>query len=401
LIFGSEYGALGTLVRELARRGIITIAYAAWRDYEAFPGYVWEPKMSPNSEVGYCLGAQYVKKRLMGKPARWAGQPDFQVTTRKFGLVYDQAIDGKVIDKCFANAGVKPDVVVTYNQDPSVFAQQASTITSKLKAAGVTTIIGGTDFINQASFTRQATSQQYFPEWLNLGVGGLDVDFLVRLDDTQQTDHTFGFGTVPMSGTSYNWHAAGTILNWYYGKDSPAWRQQGAGGPNALIVQDYVEVFLSGVHMAGPNLNVSSFRAGMFATPGYGGVACHCLTGSRQAWGAGLLPSPELGQTNYVGPSDFTEYWWDNKLIGPDYVGIATAPGLWRYMYKAQRKGWEAGFAAGEPPAFDTANTMNNNDVQQEPAQDRTPTYPCRTRGANNYSTPEAWGPCPSGGGAG
>jgi hypothetical protein len=396
LVFGSEYGAMGTLVRELARRGIVTIAYAAWRDYEAFPGYIWEPKLDPNSEVQYCLSADYIKKKLIGKPARWAGEADFKVSTRKFGLVYDQAIDGKQIDKCFANTGVKPDSVVTYTADPSVFAQQAPTIISKLKAAGITTIIGGTDFINQASFTRQATNQQYFPEWLDIGVGGLDLDLLVRLEDTQQTDHYFGFGGLPADAPGYNWRGT-PLLDWYFGANSPAWRQQGGSGPNTVIVLDYVQVFMSGIHMAGPNLNPASFRAGMFATPQYGGMACNCVTTWRNAWGPGLLP-PDLGANNYVGPSDITEFWWDNKAVGPDYFGLGTAPGLFRYMYKGQRKGWVNSFTPGEPPAFDSANTITNNDVQKQPARDRTPSYPCRTRNPT-YSTADAWGPCPSGGG--
>jgi hypothetical protein len=398
LVLHSEYGAMATLVRELARRGIVTIAYAAWRDYENFPGYIWEPKTDSNSEVQYCLSAEYIERKLIGKPARWAGQPDFRVSTRKFGLVYDKAIDGKQIDKCFASVGLKPDLEITYTQDPSVFSQESPTIVSKLKAAGITTIIGGTDFLNQTSFTRQATSQQYFPEWLDIGVGGLDVDVLIRLQDTQQTDHYFGFGGLPPGAPSYNWRT-GPVMDWYYGKNSPSWRSGGtaASGPETIFSMDYDQVFMSGIHMAGPNLNAASFRAGMLATPQYGGVACRCLTTWRNAWGPGILP-PVLGQVNYVGPSDISEFWWDNKAVGPDFLGLATAPGLFRYIYKGQRKGLVNAFTPGEPPAFDTANTITNNDVQQQPAQDRTPTYPCRTRNPT-YSTADAWGPCPSGGG--
>src|SRR5207244_6939159 len=73
------------LPRELARRGIITIGASAWRDYQAFAGYLWG--VGASIELSECNTAPYVKK-IAGKPAKWAGSPDLQIKTREFALMY-------------------------------------------------------------------------------------------------------------------------------------------------------------------------------------------------------------------------------------------------------------------------------------------------------------------------
>lgn len=387
------------LPQELARRGILTVVSTAvgnWRDYNAFPGLLWGAQGA--TEVSECLTAQYAKK-LVGKPARWAGEADFQVKTRKFALMYPNTGDSSIISACLTQAGYRPDLTITYDADPTTFQQEAPTFISKLKADGITTILGGAgEFFNLAVLTKQATSQRYFPEWVINGQASDDLDFIVRgFADQIQARHFFGFGFIPPGTTSTNeWFTH--VLDWYYGANKPSWRGDAIGtGPNSLVMMNLLRTVVTGVHMAGPNLTVKTFQAGRFAVPGYGGLACSCLTTEQEQYGPGILPSV-LGGDSYVPTSDMTEFWWDGSSVGPDGVGVTNGPGMWRYEYGGRREKIGA-FPPGEPPAFSTANTITNNDTQSLPGPDRAaagPAYRCQTHDPH-YSTTDAYKACPSG----
>ena len=385
------------LPQELARRGIITMGTSKWRDFEAFAGYLWGTGFS--TELSECMTAPYMKK-LVGKPAKWAGQPDLQVKTRKFAFMYPETADVGVINNCWAQAGAKPDLTVTYNPDPTAFQQQSPTLVTKLKQNGITTVLGGPgEFYNLKTFTSQATSQRYFPEWVINGQASDDLDFIVRLFAApEQSAHFFGFGQIgPGTLQAESWFTE--IPDWYYGVNQPSWRNQPVGTtPNSLTMMALIKTALTGVHLAGPNLNVKTFQAARFSLPPYGGKACGCITMQQEKSGPGVLPTA-MGKVSYIQISDSVEFWWDNSLVGPDGTGLTKGNGMWRYMYRAQRKNLGE-FPPGEPPAFDTANTTNNNETQNMPPPDRAasgPNYPCRTRTDQHYSTADAYKGCPSG----
>ena len=53
-----------------------------------------------------------------------------------------------------------------YQLDPATIQASAAQIIAKLKASGVTTVIFSGDPVAPGDFTREATAQEYFPEWL-------------------------------------------------------------------------------------------------------------------------------------------------------------------------------------------------------------------------------------------
>ena len=58
---------------------------------KALGPYLWGINLA--SPESYELNvAEYMGKRLLGKPAKWAGQPEYQVQTRKVGMLLTKAV---------------------------------------------------------------------------------------------------------------------------------------------------------------------------------------------------------------------------------------------------------------------------------------------------------------------
>ena len=76
--------------------------------------------------------------------------------------------------------------------DPAVAQAQAPTAIARLKQAGVTTVLLLADPAMVTAMTKQATAQDYHPEWVYLGVNSIDFPLLARSYDQEQWRHAFG-----------------------------------------------------------------------------------------------------------------------------------------------------------------------------------------------------------------
>jgi cytosine/adenosine deaminase-related metal-dependent hydrolase len=86
--------------------------------------------------------------------------------------------------------------MVPYALDPATLQETASNAITKLKSAGVTTVIFAGDPIAPRDFTQEATAQDYFPEWfLNLSVL-IDTNVFSRTYDQEQWKHAFGLSAL-------------------------------------------------------------------------------------------------------------------------------------------------------------------------------------------------------------
>src|SRR5439155_11501023 len=114
--------------------------------------------------------AEYVVKKLAGKNASFAGDDAFKSKPRTFGQIYintagssAEADAASFKDKLTAG-GVTLAQQVPYRLDDLIANPEVATnVISKLKAAGVSTVIVNTDPIAPKSFTEEATKQNYFP----------------------------------------------------------------------------------------------------------------------------------------------------------------------------------------------------------------------------------------------
>ena len=75
--------------------------------------------------------------------------------------------------------------------------ENARTMIAKLKDAGVTTVIFTGDPLTPSSLTKEATAQNYFPEWVIGSNVLVDIALFGRTYDQQQWQHAFGLALTP------------------------------------------------------------------------------------------------------------------------------------------------------------------------------------------------------------
>ena len=255
-------------------------------------------------------------KQLAGKKAEFGGD-DVKATKRAFGLVYlDGVIDPKPFEKELGKYGGKVVSTGTYESNGSVrgepdkAAEFAPTLVTRMKAAGVTTVVLFSDTAMNAAMMDQANKQEWFPEWFLTGSFYQDIAVLTRSNPPEQMAHVFGlsnFGPYidPSLVTSVN------PLDWYWGTKVGT-TSNTAAAPLAWL--------LGGIHAAGPKLTPKTFQQGLFSVPAAGGAVSGSPLIPTTGFGKGArLPYDEYMLTGF----DFAPIWWDTETTGPSQaVGL-------------------------------------------------------------------------------
>ena len=266
--------------------------------------YVWA--LDASSEQKQVHVVEFISKQLAGKPASHAGDA-LKADTRKFALVYEAsggAESERLADLMIGRleeSGVEVAERLPYKLDPGTIQQQASQIVAKMKDAGITTVIMSTDPVAPGDFTREATAQEYEPEWLVAAATLTDTNAFGRGYDQKQWAHAFG---VTSLAARVDPTVAGTnvLYKWFHGVDAPA-------RMSSPVFMPGFSLLASALQSTGPNLNYETFTATIrsFATtPG--------ITASFLSWGDQCL----WEATDYNGVDDATVFWWDADEVGLD-----------------------------------------------------------------------------------
>jgi hypothetical protein len=318
--------------------------------------------VTPSAEQASQTVAEYVGKKLAGHLAAHAGDPALASQTRKFGLLYIEAnADSKTLADAFVaqlKAQYNVDVVskLAYTLDPSRLQEEADSTIAKLKSAGVTTVIFSGDPVAPATFTRQATTQGWFPEWV-IGASALvDTTAFGRGYDQRQWAHAFGvsFLTARLpaedAGSYY-------LYKWFTGQPPPA------ATTNGLLLPQPA-TFYAALQAAGPDLSPDTFRDGLFTIA----PRANPITDVTISYGNhGLWP-----YTDYNGIDDATEVWWDPNATGPDEIR-KQGTGMYRYV-DGGRRYLPGQWPTGDTRAFDVAGSVTI--YAQAPPNDAVPAYP-------------------------
>ena len=122
-----------------------------------------------------------------------------------------------------------------------------------MKAAGVTTIVFNGDPVAPRDFTKEATAQEYFPEWVVSASTLVDVSAFARTYDQEQWKHAFGV-TQLAARTPTDQIGAFFIYKWFTGVDPPA---DGHASASSLRTRRCSSPSIQAV---GPNLTPQTFR---------------------------------------------------------------------------------------------------------------------------------------------
>lgn len=358
----------GAYADELASRDVLCIGCGlsvSGTTYDRNAPYMWGNALTPEQFLPI-LG-DYVLKRLLDRKASFAGDPALRERTRVFGSVhfesdppeFDQTAE--IINEAGAKVGYKSAARLTYQLVIPELAEKARTIVSRLKEAGVTTVLFLGDPIMPIYLTKAATDQGYFPEWVITGTVLTDSTTFGRRYDQQQWAHAFGLSPLPAALPKEK-REAWALHQWFYGEAPAATKTTGVLFPP-------VQLLMLGIHLAGPDLTPETFRDGLFAYPPSGGTP----TSPRFSFGSpGLLDT-----TDYTTVDDMTEIWWDADAEGLDEQG-EKGTGMMRYTNGGARFRADE-MEEGPPAAFREEESVLV--YPEVPAADRPPSYPSPAEG--------------------
>jgi hypothetical protein len=303
---------------------------------------------------------EFISKQLAGGNADFAGDEAFQARPRTFGHVYiSSSPQSPVIAAAFeadlAEAGATMVESLPYTLDPGSIQAQASQIIAKLKSSGITTVVLVSDGIAPRDLTREATAQEYFPEWVIVAPALSDLTAFGRTYDQAQWANAFGVthGAVRVTPEISGFYG---LYQWFMGAEPPAKDTIG------LLMPNYT--FLAATLQAtGPDLTPENFRDALFAGAGTRPALTQPLLtyGDKDFW-------PD---TDYNGVDDATLIWWDAAATGPDEIR-RQGTGMWTFVDGGKR------YLPGEWPSevklFDPEGAVTIYDVP--PSDETPPDYP-------------------------
>jgi hypothetical protein len=347
-VLGGPAQSTTVFADELAHRGVMCLGTCALAMPEkllnANKPYLFTNGPSP--EESATLTAEFVGKQVGKGKAEYAGDDATRNKDRVYGILHYNTPDGQY-DGLFSTLKAQlKKYKITAKADQSFFldlsrAQEtARTVITKMKDAGVTSIIYTGDPIMPSSFTKEATAQDFHPEWI-LGPNVLaDTAIFGRTFDQEQWTHAFGPALVP-GRTPESIDEDRNLYQWFHGTDPP--------NNTYNVINPTVLQFAIGTMLAGPKLTPQAYRDGLFRYPPSGGDPINATL----SWGKhGFWP-----YTDYSGSDDVGMLWWDPSAVGEDEVG-QTGSGLYRYADGGKRYSRGKIPPKGQGGMFDTASSV-------------------------------------------
>jgi hypothetical protein len=317
---------LKVLEAGLAAAKIMSWGYdATYEDSAKQSPYRWG---SADNNATAVNSAEVIGKQLAGKKAEFGGK-DVTSETRKIGVVTDGSIKEAIFAQQLQRYGGKVTTSAELpGEDPEAVQAAAPTIITRLKSAGVTTVVPFTGASNVQALMENASKQDYFPEWFFTGASYQDIGILARNYPPEQGEHAFGISFINPSNKEQsdpkNFPQT-DVVKWYWGPD------RGTG--SARYIQQ-VTWLLSGIQAAGPKLTPQTFKQGLFALPPTGGAA----DGTTDLSMTGFAKTPKLPWDEYAMTGyDFAPYWWDPKTEGPSNGLYVVGTGVGWYVDGAKR----------------------------------------------------------------
>lgn len=306
--------------------------------------------------------AEYVTKKLAGNPAEHAGDEAMQDRERVFAHLYitsseESETNAAQLADLLDEGGVELAEQLPYELDPGRLPEQATSVISKLKSAGVTTVLLQADPVAPATFTQEATAQEYFPEWVVAGGTLVDTTVFGRVYDQQQWANAFGITTIA-ARQSPELNPGFRLHEWFFGEAPPA-------AETAPVLYPNPSLFFSVLQGAGPDLTPETFRDALFSAE----PRQNAITASSLSWGDhGLW---DFIDVDWSGVDDATEFWWDAEATGPDELQ-REGSGMIRYVEGGRRY---------LPGAWDTALSVFDEEgtvmvYEEAPPEETPPDYP-------------------------
>lgn len=329
-VINADARGLGVLAATLAKDQYVVYSLSTTPEQAAaLAPYLWG---GFDSVANLTNAAEFIGKQVVGGKAEFAGDASMHSQPRKFGLVYAEGSKLDAFDATFKRYhGTLATPASSYAAngsplgDPTTADEAAPTLITKLKAAGVTSVILFTDIAMTGSLTKAATKQEYEPEWLITGAQYQDVTILARNYDQSQWAHAFGIANLAPAIKTTGPNPYGSLADWFWGPTQ---------GSVSAVPQSMVTWLANAIMYAGPTLTPKHVAAGLFAVPGRGGYAWNDVASSQTGYGrTGGLKEPSYLQMGV----DYAPVWYDAETVGPSNGLTAVGKGVNWYVDGAKR----------------------------------------------------------------
>ena len=366
----------GNFQYQMARRKVVAVMSGPellGRFRQASP-YYWQATGGSTMlyEQHNLFLAELICKRLRGRAARWAGDPLQRTLPRKFGWLYIDAPDYSDGNNLFREqlkaCGVTLNGVGLNAADMGQAQEQITTAIARFKADSDNVVVLNCTMLFGGVATKQATNQNFRPEWLGSGYGSDTATIFVRSAyDPTQARALYGFKTQPIQPAIEKSDSWG-LYRWEHGHD-----------PESKLFADKSQIatwnaLATGIQLAGPTLNPLTFRDGMLRMPPIGGFYSGSVTSVAKAYGRRGVWPWERHMIDTTGVDDTTFTWWDSAARGQDESGKS---GVGMMMFVDGGKRYRLGAQpTTEPDFFNPAN--GTADVDELTGNDRPTTYPNR-----------------------
>ena len=363
-VLGGPAQSTSVFSDELAHRGVICVGTCALAVPQRITtnnaGFIFTDGPSP--EEAAMITAEFIGKQAGPGKAQFAGDDATKNKKRVYGIAHYDTPDGQyhaqfnTLKDGLKKYKITPKADQSFFLDPAKSQENARTIITKMKDAGVTTMIYTGDPLTPAALTKEASAQDFHPEWIVGPTVLADTTFFGRTFDQEQWAHAFGValvaGRVPQSqNPNY------TLYTWFHGSPPP--------NNTYNVIVPSVSVLARGLTMAGQKLTPKTFQDGLFRYPPSGGDPIN----PKQSWGKhGLWPF-----VDYWGFDDAGILWWDPNASGEDEVG-KVGQGIYQFGNSAKRYTLGHFPAAGQGGLFDTSTAVTV--FPQLPPESGTPAYP-------------------------
>jgi hypothetical protein len=361
-VLGGPLQANAPFSEELAAQGVISFPAQPLAESITDENYpmIWGV-MTPTQAA--TVAAEAIANLAGPGPAQMAGDPALQGQERAYAVVHYDTLDGdqqeafETLRDGLADRGIELTTDIEFILEPTQAQEDARTIITRLKEAGVTTVIFTGDFLMPQFLTTESTAQDYFPEWI-LGPNLLaDTVIFGRTYDPQQWRNGFAIGLAGTPGKTKQ-GSSYAIYTWAYDREPPS-------NIYTVLEPGLREVF-TGIHLAGAELTPESFRDGLLRYPATGGTATRPLVGRGDQ---GIWPTFDYGS----GPDDVALMWWDPDAETIDEAGN-TGVGAYRFADGGERyRPGDLPDSIEEAGLFDEASSVVEYD--ELPQEDRPPDY--------------------------
>lgn len=363
------YTLQSAYLEAMADRGVVSFANTVRLSasvYQGFPKRVWG--YDPTVEYYAENFASYVCRKVVPHPVSFTGNPLDEGEPRRLGLLHTSNTNtpafelAKAVKSAIEGCGGSFVDEKTYPQEGSVVetGQGDSRANAEAMASfrqnGVTTIIW--PGINVGA-TDSAAAIGYRPEWIQLGVGGLEGNNYAQLQEQTVWRYAWLFGD---------------LIRQIRPEDTPCWQayRETAGDdsdrvdqpPNGLTrissacsrVGSFYPAFLqlfTGIQVAGPRLTPESMDKGYRAIP-------------QKASTDPFIPACFYLPDDYTCVKDGVIEWWDpsgepHPDQGESADDGANRPGCWRMPQEGRRylkDGWPEGNITAQKQTNDPCNTV-------------------------------------------